>query len=288
METGVIQLRIFFSLVLVVLLSCRSHSPKHSTAGNISSRYGALVDSILHQGGQTYAEMETGGIKFNYIESDYFRQHLAELMTDAQTSLHHCRRMLQLNDSLPAIRIIYFASREKMRPFLQIAPKGIALPEAYTLLIATNDSTRAYHTHEMMHILSWHQFGGYAAAPGDWLQEGLSVYADNPCLNLQLHQVAAFLYHSRKMQPLDTLINNFRKLPDLNAYIQAGSVVQFYITQFGYVSFRRLWKEGAGRFNALTGKSLSAFEDAYHRFLLNAYPEVPAIDWAMLEKKGCG
>lgn len=170
-----------------------------------------------------------------------------------------------------------------------MAPKGFALPDAYTLLIATNDSTRAYHTHELMHhIVSIHQFGGYAVEPASWIQEGIAVYADDPCLNYPIHAIAANLLYTKKLAPLDTLFYQFSTLPDVTAYLQAGSVVQFFLDKYGLAKFEALWKQGVKNLEPIIHQSKTDFEKEYHRFLRKTYPQQPEINWALLNEKGCG
>lgn len=169
-----------------------------------------------------------------------------------------------------------------------MAPKGSAMPDAYTLLIATNDSLRAYHTHELMHIISIAQLGGYAEQPSDWIQEGLSVYADNPCLNYPIHAIAANLLYTEKSTAIDSLFYHFRTLPDLEAYIQAGSLVQYFIEYHGMEKFTTLWQKGVGALQQVINLNAEDFEKAYQTFLKKQYKQKPVIDWELLGKKGCG
>ena len=169
-----------------------------------------------------------------------------------------------------------------------MAPKGYALPGTGTLLIATNDSTRAYHTHELMHLISINQFEGYAAEPTDWIQEGLAVYADDPCMGYPIHLVAAYLLYTNKLVSMDSLFYQFRTLPDMVGYMQAGSVVQFILEKYGLEKFEALWRKGVTGIEELTGKSKTRLENEYLQFLRKAYPQQPTIDWEMLNRKGCG
>ena len=253
-----------------------------------TSYYGPLVDTILHHSKIKFKQIQKDNITFYYELDPFFDQHIHELVHEAIVSRNHCISLLGNKKASYNVKIIYFNDREKLRPFIKMAPKGLALPDAYTLLIATNDSTRAYHTHELMHIVSIHQFGGYALEPASWIQEGIAVSADNPCLGYPIHAIAANLLYTKKLAPLDTLFYQFRTLPDIEGYLQAGSVVQFFLKKYGLAKFEALWKQGVNNLEPIIHQSKTDFEKEYHRFLRKTYPQPPEINWALLNEKGCG
>lgn len=276
------------AVFLLGVIWCCTNDQKQSAPPSLQdSFYAPLVDSILYKSDVNYKIMSTRGMGFYYVQNTFPERQLGTLIKDAAQSLEHCVSLLGMKEA-PEIKIIYFDAREKLRPFINMAPKGIALPDAYTLLLVANDSTRAYHTHEMMHVLSWHSFGGYAATPADWIQEGFSVYADNPCLGYPVHAIAAYFYHTKQLIPLQKMIYEFRSLSDMHAYMQVGSVVAFIIHEFGLEKLALLWKRGADQFEMVTGMTLLDFERAYIQFLLKEYPVKPDVDWILLSEKGCG
>ena len=71
-------------------------------------------------------------------------------------------------------------------------------------------------------------------------------------------------------------------------YMQAGSVVQFFIEKYGINKFSMLWQRGVGELRQIINMSIEAFENDYHEFLRKKYQQKPVIDWDLLNKKGCG
>jgi hypothetical protein len=250
--------------------------------------YAGLIDSILNKSHLKFKKTEQDNISFYYEPETFLEKNINKLADEAILSRNHCLRLLGNKASPTALRIIYFTDREKLRPFLKMAPKGYALPRTGTLLIVTNDSTRAYHTHELMHIISIDQFEDYAAEPGDWIQEGIAVFADDPCMTYPIHSIAAYLLYSNKLASMDSLFYQFRTLPDMEGYMQAGSVVQFFLENYGLEKFEALWRNGVPGIEEITGKSKTALEKEYLQFLRKAFPRQPSIDWELLNKKGCG
>lgn len=253
-----------------------------------TSYFGPLVDTILNHSNIKFNKLEKDNLTFYYESDPFFKKNMTNLVDDAIQAKNHCVRLLGNKQISYRLKVIYFSDREKLRPFLNIAPKGYALPDAYTLLIATNDSTRAYHTHELMHIVSINQFGGYAAEPTGWIQEGIAVYADNPCMTYPIHAIAANMLYTNKLVPLDSLFHQFRSLPEMVGYLQAGSVVQFFVEHYGLGKFEALWSAGVENMPAIIHKSTLDFEKEYHQFLKKAYPKPPVINWVLLNEKGCG
>ena len=186
------------------------------------------------------------------------------------------------------LRSIYFNDRERFRPYFNMAPKGLALPDANALIIATNDTLRAYHTHELMHIISISTFGGYPKEPSSWMQEGISVFADNPCLGYSVDEIAAYLLHTHQLPSLDSLFNHFRQLPDMKAYLYAGSLTGYIVNQYGLQKWEALWQQGVAELPAVLGISYEALEKAHHCFLRQQYPLQPAVNWEVLQHNGCG
>lgn len=253
-----------------------------------TSYFAALVDTILNDSGIKFNTLEKDNLTFYFEPDPFFEKQINNLANDAIMAKKHCIRLLGNKPITYPLKVIYFNDREKMRPYLNMAPKGYALPDAHTLLIATNDSIRAYHTHELMHIISINQFGGYAAPPTTWIQEGIAVYADNPCMTYPIHAVAANLLHTNKLVPLDSLFDQFNTIPEMVGYLQAGSVVQFFVEQYGLAKFEALWREGSGNMEKIIQKPIPDFEKEYRNFLKKTYPEPPVINWILLNKKGCG
>lgn len=279
---------VWYCLFFVLIFCTPSCSSKQTSSGVENSYYGAVVDTILNKSGKKFNIKKTEGITFYYEPDKYFDSVMQTLITDAERSKKQCMEMLGLTTLPYEMKIIYFNDREKIRPYLNMAPKGIALPDAYSLLIATNDSIRAYHTHEMMHIISINHFGGYAATPSDWIQEGISVYTDNPCLGHPIHEIAAYLYYNNKMSSMDSLFHHFRSLPDMQAYIQAGSLVGFLVDTYGLKKFEKIWENGIVGLSSIIGKSINELEKEYHAFLRKNYPTQPKVNWTLLNEKGCG
>lgn len=279
---------VWYCLFFALIFCIPSCSSTQTSSVSENSYYAAVVDTILHKSGKKFSIQKSEGISFYYESDQYFDSVIQMLMTDAVKSKKQGMEMLGLTSLPYEMKVIYFNDREKIRPYLNMAPKGIALPDAYTLLIATNDSTRAYHTHEMMHIISINHFDGYAATPSDWIQEGISVYTDNPCLGYPIHEIAAYLYYNNKMSSMDSLFHHFRSLPDVQAYMQAGSLVGYLIDQYGQKKFEQLWKNGIVGLSSTIGKSIIELEKEYHAFLRKKYPNQPKVNWTLLNEKGCG
>jgi hypothetical protein len=285
---GILKYKIrylYYLFFWMILIACPPTVPEKKL--NIPAPQ-ANTQQIVANYFSTYTYSIQLPFRFYTDSASYPHQHLSRLSSEALVSLQKNFRILQI-DSVPfIIDVIYVDDREKLKPITGFTPKGLAYPMDYLLLIATNDSIRAYHTHELMHILSTYRMGGLAASPGDWIQEGLSVYADDPCLEYAMEQIAANLVYTDMWIPLDSLVHHFRSLPDLTAYLQAGAVVQFIIESYGLKWFEILWKQGIPAFEKTVGKSWKQIERDCIDKLKKKYPSLPTVDWKELHRRGCG
>jgi hypothetical protein len=100
---------------------------------------------------------------------------------------------------------------------------GFAEPRTGTVLLMTSLDRRALERHELVHVLAERSWGP-ADAEADWLREGLARFADGHCGRYNNEHVTNGLAAEEGWIPLETLVRNFRALPDITAYLEAASL----------------------------------------------------------------
>ncbi len=135
--------------------------------------------------------------------------------------------------------------------------------------------------HEIMHAVSlavWgHPLGpdGVRTPPvdptlfalGGWLREGIAAAAEDRYLRYTYRGMSAQWLAETSLLPLDTLISGFYRVDDLAAYLQAGSLVQFVLNQYGVTRFRQLWRDGPSAFPRAYNRTPSQIESEWHTWL---------------------
>jgi hypothetical protein len=138
--------------------------------------------------------------------------------------------------------------------------------------------------HEVMHVaatVAW----GIPAAPWEWINEGLATYAPGECAGAGIHSLASALVESGSADPLHRLIDEFRRLDEVNAYLQSASVVGYIREVFGIEALRSIWQDGPAVLPVVTGMDLDDLERVWRAFVAQS----PAASRALetVHTRGC-
>lgn len=246
-----------------------------------------MAEQILAQASWRMKTAEGGNFRFHYEEGSLAEQHLDGLQSQAEDARTKALVLLRETKFSPILDIFYIRSRDRMQEIIGMKAKGFTDYRSRTILLVYNDSTRAYHNHEVMHAVALGLWG-FPADSNHCFIEGMAVHADDPCLGYPVHQIAAYLLHERQLIPFDVLFNNFRKQKDMPSYMEAGSVMQFLLETYGHRKVKELWQKGMKEIRSILGRGLDDVEKAYHDFLIRQYSAKPEVNWLFLEINGCG
>jgi hypothetical protein len=184
------------------------------------------------------------------------------------------------------IDLFFIESRAQMTTLIGGRATGFAQPSTRTVLLVTNPDWRAFERHEIMHVIAQQTWG--PPAPGnDWLNEGLAQAADGMCAGYSNADVALGLTARHGWIALHTLLTRFRAQPDLRAYLQAATFVDYLLERYGAATVAQLWRLGSRRDSRIRGQTLAAIERRW-REELRSRRQVPAHTVATVESKGCG
>ena len=246
-----------------------------------------LAKALLGDNSFEFITVEQAHFRFHYQRGSFASSRLASLQSDAKKARLKGLEILQEADYPRVIDVFYLQSRAEMQRAIGFSVKGFSDWRSRTVLIVVNEEIRAYHAHEIMHILSSNLWG-FPADSNHCFLEGLAVFADSPCLGYSLHEIAAFMAHKGLLIPLNTMFGSFRQQADVPSYMQAGSLVEYLIEMYGLDKFKKIWKEGPERLEHILGISLEELEKRHERYLRGQYRRVPEVQWQVLLEKGCG
>jgi hypothetical protein len=225
--------------------------------------------------------------RLHYEPHSLAGKHLDELSHQAEAARTLALMLLGEQDFRPVLDLFYIHSRRQMKEIIGVEAKGWTDYRSKTIVLVYNDSTRAYHNHEMMHAVVLNLWG-FPADSNHCFIEGAAVYADNPCLGEQIHEIAAYLFYERELIAFRKMFTAFRKQKDMQSYMEAGSIVQYILETYGRDKFKALWQRGIGRSREILGRSFEEIEKDYIQFLRMKYPLKPEVPWPVLLAKGCG
>ncbi|MFN0179598.1 MAG: hypothetical protein ACKVZ0_12440 [Gemmatimonadales bacterium] len=207
-------------------------------------------------------------------------------MTRLPAVLSHARRLLGTQAPDGPLDVFFVESRDDMSALIGGRATGFAHRAARAVFLVTNSTWRAFERHEVMHVVAWHAWGPPAAST-DWLEEGLAQAADGRCDDYSNEAVLRGLVRRNGWVALDSVLGDFRRQPDLSAYLQAATFAEYLLRTYGAPAIATLWRHGSGADTRLGGRSLQAIEaDWRSRVAVEAHPDDGALN--RIEADGCG
>ncbi len=192
-------------------------------------------------------------------------------------------RRLRLT-AAPLPPILLLASRARLHELTGVSANGLTdyrRPALFFVYAGTPN--RLATRHELAH---WLPFQAWRAPTrvADWILEGLSTWAQDQCSGYTIRAAAATLAAAQQLPDLDRLTDSFRALPDLNAYLSAGSLVA-YLESIRPDLLQTLWQRGVSGVASALETDLPTLTAGWRQWLA----DVPVGDRAPVEalEGGC-
>ncbi|MDP3909395.1 MAG: hypothetical protein Q8Q14_03305 [Gemmatimonadales bacterium] len=214
-----------------------------------------------------------------FLVDSYPAAHRDSLVRLAEAARRDNLALLGVEAFDDTIDVFFIERRDQMDALVGAPVTGFAHRAARAAFLVTNPDWRAFERHELMHVLAHHVWGPAAEA---WIEEGLAQFADGRCGGYSVDAVAYALAQGGGSVPMDTLVERFRRLNDLTAYLQAASMAGYVYERHGRDALRAVWQRGAG---ALTEE---AFAESWWRWVRDRAQPVPADALTTIRRKGCG
>ena len=245
-----------------------------------------LAAAALGNARFAWQQQSVAGFRVYAQSGSYGARHQDSLVARLPDALAHARALLDTTAPDGLIDVFFVETREDMAALIGSRATGFAHQAARAVFLVTNPMWRAFERHEIMHVVAWHAWG--APAPNnDWLQEGLAQAADGYCGNYSNEAVLRAMTAQRGWISLSDLLTNFRRLPDLRAYLQAAAFTAHLLDTHGPQPLERLWRLGATASTVLGGRTLERLEAEWRaRSFIGAQP-LPA-ELARIDEVGCG
>jgi hypothetical protein len=241
----------------------------------------ALADTAVH-----WIPRHIPGFRAYFLEDTYPARHQDSLLARLSPAAAHARRLIDAQPLGAPIDVFFVETREQLARLTGHRATGFAEPAARAVFLVTNPEWRAFERHEIMHVIAG-QAWGPAAPEAAWLQEGLAQAADGHCVGRPNAEVLLALTARHGWLPLDTLLTDFRHLPDLRAYLQAAAFVAYLLPRVGAPALRTLWTRPATAATVLGHESLGALAARWRAGLHGSW-HPSAGQLAHLEATGCG
>jgi hypothetical protein len=192
--------------------------------------------------------------------------HEAQLRESAVAAFNSAFALLEETPPDIPFWILYINSRADMRRLVGWPAGGWADGVARTAANTVTERGQTPDRHEIMHVaatVAW----GVPASPWAWINEGLATYAPGECAGTDIHSLAAALIETDTSVSLVELINHFREIDEVSAYLQSASVVGYVRDVAGITAVRSIWKEGPSAIPKATGLDIATFEHEWRNYV---------------------
>lgn len=245
-----------------------------------------LAASALADSSFSWIPRRINGFRVYFAAGSYPAAHQDSLLKRLPRALSHVRALINAPALRAPLDVFFVESRAQMTTLIGARATGFAEPFTRSVFLMTNPEWRAFERHEIMHVVAQHAWG--PPAPGtDWLSEGLAQAADGRCAGHSNADILLSLTTRHGWIPLDTMLTKFRAQPDLRAYLQAATFVDFLLRRHGRRAVREMWRNGARPDSVIGAHTLRVIERAW-KGQLRARRRVTAKTLAAVESKGCG
>lgn len=200
---------------------------------------------------------------------------------EVQSAISHALAMLGEPRFPEHVRVFVAESREEVEAVTGFGWTGWADPAGRNLAVVARAECRPVFRHEVMHVVSLLLWGNPIAGDvdprtpkdpvtfgqGAWLREGIAAAAEDRYGAYSYRGMAAQWQAERGLMPMDTLVHAFYRQDDLAAYLQSGSLVQYFLETYGSARLRLVWREGTDAFDRAFGRNLSRIETDWQAWL---------------------
>ena len=233
----------------------------------------------------TWVNQDTKHFRVHFAADSYPAAHRDELVERVEAARRDNLALLGANEFQPMIDVFFIESRAQMDSLVGSPVTGLADRDARAVFLVTNPEWRAFERHEIMHVLAHHVWG---PSSGAWIEEGLAQFADGRCGDYTIHDVVRALARADGYVPIATLVEQFRELDDLTAYLQAASMVGYLYETRGREAVRAVWQNGVDALSKVAGETPSAFAESWWKWVRERAKPVPSDQLQIISEKGCG
>lgn len=233
--------------------------------------------------------IQAGNITYSFPQGTDLALRTA-LVGKCQRSIRENLALISETDFTDTFDLEFLSSRREILKYAGFPATGVALPERDVMFcILDRDFERnSPIQHELMHMLAMYKWG-HPPASSTWMNEGLATWSSGTgavCAGYSYEQIYAYLLLNNKRMPIEGLSGDFYGQPEMIAYTQCAYLAGSLLAEHGVDKFRRLWKEGIDRFEAVYGMPYHQWQDALDLKVRAKYPGMIELDWERLQK-GC-
>jgi hypothetical protein len=245
----------------------------------------AQTRRILSDARYEWSTMEAADTRIHFPAGSYAESRREVLGARVRDSRSHVFRMLGQSDDGSLFHVFYVDTREDMAALTGAPATGFSYFSDGAVVLVFNSDWQPFERHELAHVVTL----GSWPTPGDMaVVEGLATYLQGQCGGYPNGSVARTIMDQNGLIPLDRLSTDFRSLNDLEAYLQAASVIALLVETQGRGILRTAWELGLGAAPDLLGTTAPDFLSDLRVWLQASFEPIPPAALEAIRRGGCG
>lgn len=242
-----------------------------------------VARAALGTAGYSWRTHAAPSLHLHYLPGSHAARHIRELAASAEEALRHDLALIGASSPSGPLELFLVDSREQARQLTGNPYMGQAIPGEMSAFFVVIPGIDPAFRHEIMHALSLALWGTHRT--GSWLAEGVATWAAGGCQGKSVAAIAAGLLRAGTLLPLPELRGGFWEVDEVNAYITAGSAVDYLARTRGHAAVEALWRQPANGLAHPLGHDGAGIEGAWRAYLAS----IPAaeLDPALLRRHGC-
>lgn len=244
-----------------------------------------IIDNGWKKEGQVLKSIKN--VHFNFPDNGFAFDKKEDFVEECFRAMENDAKIIGLASFTDTIHIRFLSSRDEMKKLAGMTASGMAHPHIRTLFIVadSNEKVKPPIKHELMHLIAMLKWG-YPHYTSTWINEGLATYAEDYCNGYSVSEIYRYFLQTDKLIPIDSLVTDFHRQPEMIGYHQSAYVVEYLLTNYSINQFKRLWSEGFDKFESIYNINFLEMKKQLEVDVIKKHPEAPNISWEVF-KEGC-
>ena len=242
---------------------------------------GTFAKAALANSRFVWDSISTPAFTLYTLRGTYGAARASQYRAEVEDGVAHALAMLGERTYPAHLQLFVLGSREDVKAVTGTGWNGWTDAAGNNAAVVARPECRPVFRHEIMHAVSLRLWGNPLVpakdpsppkdstlmVQGGWLREGIAAAAEDLYGKYSYRGMAAQWLAEGTIIPFATLVNRFYQVDDLAAYLQAGSLVNYLLEQYGRDPFRLVWRDGPNAFQRAYGKTAAQLESEWHTWL---------------------
>jgi hypothetical protein len=286
---AIVGVAVVASILVVVfawpsLNGFKSRAQGRDPSGN-DLHAGGLAKMLLSRRDVTWETHALASGHLHFAAASHAARNTSAAVAEVDRARARATSALGIQDDAP-IEVFLVESRDIMRELVGRPIGGMVQAGERTTILVHSATYTPLLVHELTHLFSHDHWGPVNG--GRWMSEGLATLVNGDCQGHSIMQLAKGLQEDGKLRPWAELTRDFNQIDEITGNVQAASMLEFIMTDFGIATIRDMWRgDGLTTLERRSTRALGEMEETWLRRVRAANMNAARFDLPELRNHGC-